>query len=115
MVFPIITNVIHIIYRMQYYGIKSGLTVHCLQGFKKQALAVSSDPEHKFELALQLGELTAALELARDAGSHHKWRQLADLALARGHLELAQECLTNAQDYGGLLLLATSSGMLVIC
>lgn len=27
------------------------------QGFKKQALAVSSDPEHRFELALQLGTL----------------------------------------------------------
>lgn len=26
------------------------------QGFKKQALAVSSDPEHRFELALQLGK-----------------------------------------------------------
>merc|ERR1711881_577047 len=27
------------------------------QGFKKQALAVSSDPEHRFDLAIQLGDL----------------------------------------------------------
>ena len=27
------------------------------QGFKQQALAVSSDPEHRFELAVQLGDM----------------------------------------------------------
>ncbi|KAF4525282.1 hypothetical protein B566_EDAN009365 [Ephemera danica] len=79
------------------------------QGYKKEALFVSTDPEHKFELALQLGELNAALDLARDAGSQHKWRQLAELALARGQFKLAEECLANAQDFGGLLLLASSS------
>lgn len=42
------------------------LTV-CLQGFKQQALAVSSDPEHRFELALQLGELKIAYQLAVEA------------------------------------------------
>lgn len=38
-----------------------------LQGFKQQALAVSTDPEHRFELALQLGELTIAYQLAVEA------------------------------------------------
>lgn len=80
------------------------------QGFKKQALAVSTDPEHKFELALQLGELQTAHSLALEAASQQKWRQLAELATTRGELDLAQECLHHAQDYGGLLLLATSSG-----
>jgi coatomer subunit beta' len=80
------------------------------QGFKKQALAVSTDPEHKFELALQLGELQTAHALALEAASQQKWRQLAELATTRGELDLAQECLHHAQDYGGLLLLATSSG-----
>ena len=27
------------------------------QGFKQQALAVSSDPEHRFELAIQLSDM----------------------------------------------------------
>ncbi|KAJ9576445.1 hypothetical protein L9F63_006658 [Diploptera punctata] len=80
------------------------------QGFKQQALAVSTDPEHKFELALQLGELETAHTLAMEAASQQKWRQLAELATTRGEFELAQECLHHAQDYGGLLLLATSSG-----
>ncbi|KAK6621782.1 Coatomer subunit beta' [Polyplax serrata] len=80
------------------------------QGFKQQALAVSTDPDHRFDLALQLGELSTALTLAREAQAQQKWRQLADLATQRGELALAQECLHNAQDFGGLLLLATASG-----
>lgn len=80
------------------------------QGFKQQALAVTTDPEHKFELALQLGELKIAHQLALEAESEHKWKQLAELATSKCHFSLAQECLHHAQDYGGLLLLATASG-----
>lgn len=77
------------------------------QGFKEQALAVSTDPEHRFELALALGDLVTAHSLAKEANSHQKWRQLASLATQKGKLCLAQECLHQAQDFGGLLLLAT--------
>uniref|UniRef100_A0A8C5QFQ3 Coatomer subunit beta' n=1 Tax=Leptobrachium leishanense TaxID=445787 RepID=A0A8C5QFQ3_9ANUR len=80
------------------------------QGFKQQALAVSTDPEHRFLLALQLGELKIAHQLAVEAESEQKWKQLAELAISKCQFSLAQECLHNAQDYGGLLLLATSSG-----
>lgn len=80
------------------------------QGFKEQALAVSTDPEHRFELALALGNLETALTLAKEANSQQKWRQLATLATQKGKLQLAQECLHQAQDFGGLLLLATSTG-----
>uniref|UniRef100_A0A4W3JBD5 Coatomer subunit beta' n=1 Tax=Callorhinchus milii TaxID=7868 RepID=A0A4W3JBD5_CALMI len=80
------------------------------QGFKSQALAVSTDPEHRFELALQLGELKIAYQLAVEAESEQKWKQLAELAISKCQFALAQECLHHAQDYGGLLLLATASG-----
>uniref|UniRef100_A0A8D3BZ03 Coatomer subunit beta' n=1 Tax=Scophthalmus maximus TaxID=52904 RepID=A0A8D3BZ03_SCOMX len=80
------------------------------QGFRQQALAVSTDPEHKFELALHLGELEIAHQLALEAESEQKWKQLAELATAKCQFSLAQECLNHAQDYGGLLLLATASG-----
>ncbi|KYM94948.1 Coatomer subunit beta' [Cyphomyrmex costatus] len=80
------------------------------QGFKEQALAVSTDPEHRFELALALGNLATAHTLAKEANSQQKWRQLASLATQKGKLCLAQECLHQAQDFGGLLLLATSTG-----
>lgn len=37
-----------------------------LQGFKSQAMAVTCDPEHKFELAVQLGDLRIAYDLAKE-------------------------------------------------
>ena len=36
------------------------------QGFKSQALAVTCDPEHKFELAVQLGDLKTAYTIAKE-------------------------------------------------
>ncbi|MEQ2312548.1 hypothetical protein AMECASPLE_032177 [Ameca splendens] len=41
--------------------------------------------------------------------SEHKWKQLAEVATTKSQFSLAQECLHQAQDYGGLLLLATAS------
>jgi len=38
-----------------------------VQGFRQQALAVSTDPEHRFELALQLGDMKIAHQLATEA------------------------------------------------
>ncbi|MBN3275001.1 COPB2 protein, partial [Polyodon spathula] len=84
------------------------------QGFKPQALAVSSDPEHRFELALQLGELKIAYQLAVEAEVGYLFdkakQQLAYIQLANILTANIDECLHHAQDYGGLLLLATASG-----
>lgn len=80
------------------------------QGFKKQALVVSQDPDHRFELALSLGDLKLAYDLAVAADSEEKWRQLSQAATLQSELMLAGECLGRARDYGGLLLLATSAG-----
>ncbi len=59
---------------------------------------------------MQLGDMKTAYELAVEAGSEQKWKQLAELATAESKFVLAQECLHKAQDFGGLLLLATSAG-----
>jgi coatomer subunit beta' len=80
------------------------------QGYKRQALAVSSDSEHCFDLALQLQDVAVAYELAVEAQAEGKWKQLAELAAGVGQFELAQECLHKANDLPGLLLLATSAG-----
>jgi coatomer subunit beta' len=61
-------------------------------------------------LAVHLGDMKTAYELALEAGSEQKWKQLAELATAESKFGLAQECLHKAQDFGGLLLLATSAG-----
>ena len=80
------------------------------QGFKRQALAVSQDLDHKFDLALSLGDLKIAYELAQQSDSEEKWRLLSQAATLKSELMLAGECLGRAKDFGGLLMLATCSG-----
>lgn len=80
------------------------------QGFKSQALQVSTDPDHKFDLALQISELDVAVKLAREAENPQKWAQLADVASRKNNMALVKECMEKANDFSGLLLLATASG-----
>ena len=55
------------------------------------------DPEHKFDLAIQLGDLDTGYALARETASEQKWKQLAELATKQAQFELAQQCLHEAQ------------------
>lgn len=80
------------------------------QGYKDLALQIATDPEHKFDLALSLGQLPIALELARAADVEHKWKTVGDAALTGWDVALAAECFTNAKDLGSLLLLHSSTG-----
>lgn len=80
------------------------------QGHKELALEVATDPEHKFDLALSLGQLPTALELAKIANVEHKWKTIGDAALSAWDLELAAECFKNAKDLGSSLLLYSSTG-----
>ena len=43
----------------------------------------------RFELAVQLGELEVALDIAESADSEGKWRQLSELAMSTGKLEVS--------------------------
>lgn len=79
------------------------------QGYKEEALEVATDSEHRFELALGLGQLQIALELAREADVEHKWKTVGDAALVGWDMKLAEECFRNGKDLGSLLLLYTSS------
>lgn len=80
------------------------------QGYKDLALEVATDPEHRFDLALSLNDLETALEIAREANAEsHKWKTIGDAALSAWNLKLAEECFTNAKDFGSLLLLHTAS------
>jgi len=80
------------------------------QGYKLEALQVSIDPDHRFDLAIQLGKLDIAEEIAKEQETETKWKQLGDLALTSGQFPLAEKCLQNAGDLGGLFLLYSSLG-----
>ena len=55
------------------------------------------DPEHKFDLAIQLGDLETGYSLASESASEQKWKQLAELATKQAKFDLAQQCLHEAQ------------------
>ena len=55
------------------------------------------DPEHKFDLAIQLGDLETGYSLATESASEQKWKQLAELATNQAKFDLAQQCLHEAQ------------------
>jgi coatomer subunit beta' len=79
------------------------------QGYKEKALEVATDPEHRFDLALSLGELQQAVSIAREQDTEHKWKTVGDTALAAWDIQLAQECFVKAKDLGSLLLLYSAT------
>ncbi|ACO68820.1 predicted protein [Micromonas commoda] len=86
------------------------------RGFVADALRVATDPDYRFELATQLGELSIARgiienELASSVSA--KWKQLGELAMSLGDIHLASSCLVNAGDLSGQLLLCSASASAV--
>ena len=89
------------------------------QGFKEEALTVSTDPDHRFELAIDLKNLDVAHsvlleedkrgEEAESIEGQNRWRRLGDLALGHGNISLAQHCAERSGDLSGLLLLYSAA------
>jgi coatomer subunit beta' len=77
---------------------------------REKALAVATDLEHRFDLAVALGKLDIAYAIAQTQDSEEKWRALGDSALQHWDFALAKECLSRAKDYDALLLLYQASG-----
>ena len=80
---------------------------------KELAIQITTDPEHKFDLALALDDLDAATDIARTVPKHeaeHKWKSIGDRALAVWRFELAKEAFERANDLSALLLLLLSVG-----
>ncbi|KAG0345867.1 Coatomer subunit beta' [Podila humilis] len=80
------------------------------QEHKELALEISTDQEHKFDLAIQLERLDVAVLIAREADSEPKWKTLGDCAMSKWKINLAEECFIHAKDLSGLLLIYTSNG-----
>ncbi|KAI3911794.1 hypothetical protein MKW92_045212 [Papaver armeniacum] len=76
----------------------------------EDALEVATDPNYRFDLAIQLGRLEVAKAIAAEVKGESKWKQLGELAMSSGKLEMAEECLRNAKDLSGLLLIYSSLG-----
>ncbi|VDN36018.1 unnamed protein product [Cylicostephanus goldi] len=56
------------------------------EGFKRQALAVSHDPDRKFDFAFALGDVKTAYDLALQGDSEEKWKMLSQAATLKSEL-----------------------------
>jgi coatomer subunit beta' len=77
------------------------------------ALQITTDPDHKFELALSLDDLDAATEIARSVPENEsevKWKALGDRALTVWRFDLAREAFERAGDLSALMLLLLAVG-----
>ena len=74
------------------------------------AMAIATDPDYKFELAIQVGELETASAIAETSSSEAKWKQLGELSMALGNFGILEKCLTMGKDLSGLLLYYSSTG-----
>jgi coatomer subunit beta' len=88
------------------------------QGYPQEALQISKDDDHCFELAVQLEKLDLASDyirkIAAQAGPsmppRGKWKSLGDVALEKGSFDLALNCFREAKDLGALFLMHTACG-----
>jgi coatomer subunit beta' len=90
------------------------------QGFKEEALAVTADPDHKFDLAVELGHIDIAHAIILETPDEDKdstetmskWKKLSDCALKDTNLELCEAASIASNDFSGLLLLYSATGNL---
>eukprot|EP00928_Gymnodinium_smaydae_P092345 TRINITY_DN7619_c0_g4_i1.p1 TRINITY_DN7619_c0_g4~~TRINITY_DN7619_c0_g4_i1.p1 ORF type:complete len:983 (-),score=256.05 TRINITY_DN7619_c0_g4_i1:18-2636(-) len=88
------------------------------QGHAAEALEISRDDDHRFELATQLGRLDLAADIiagiAKQASTvippKGKWKTLGDVAMEQGNFSLAIRCFEEAKDINALFLVQTASG-----
>jgi len=90
------------------------------QGFKEEAMAVTTDPDHKFDLALELSHIDVAHTLLGETEEEEKdstdtmakWKRLSDAALKESNFELCESASLASNDYAGLLLMYSAIGNL---
>jgi coatomer subunit beta' len=88
------------------------------QGFQSEALDISKDDEHRFDLAVTLGKLDMAADIIVNinaSGNHAvpprgKWKLLGDVALEQGNFTLAKRCYAEAEDISAMFLVQTACG-----
>lgn len=79
--------------------------------FKDIAYHVTTDEEHKFDLAVGLNKIRDAYEIAqKDETNYEKLRKVGDISLKIGDLDLAEKCYLKSSDYNSLLLIYSSLG-----
>ena len=90
------------------------------QGFKEEALSVTTDIDHKFDLAIELNQVDLAHELMSEIPKEDldttdtmtKWKKLSDVALKTNNFALCEAASLASDDFAGLLLMYSATGNL---
>ena len=77
------------------------------QDLKSEALEMTTDSSHRFDLAVELGRLDIATELAHTAAQQ---RQVGDAAMTAWDVVAAEKAFWASKDLGSLLLLYSATG-----
>jgi len=90
------------------------------QGFKEEALAVTMDIDHKFDLAIELNQVETAHGLMSEIPEEDldstdtmaKWKKISDVALKLNDFDLCESASLASDDFPGLLLMYSATGNL---
>lgn len=80
------------------------------RGHLQLALEVTTEDDHRFDLAITLGLLDTALDVAKRIPATSRWKQIGDLALEQGAFDVAEPAMYESGDLNGLLLMYTCTG-----
>lgn len=78
------------------------------RGHLDKALQVSTDDDHRFDLAIHLKNMSVVKDLTVKNPSTTRWKQFGDLALTQGYISDAIDAYRECNDLNGLLLIYTS-------
>mmetsp|Transcript_29239 Transcript_29239/g.45436 ORF Transcript_29239/g.45436 Transcript_29239/m.45436 type:complete len:999 (+) Transcript_29239:52-3048(+) len=90
------------------------------QGFKEEALTVTTDVDHKFDLAIELNHVDVAHALMAEIPEEDlettdtmaKWKKISDTALKSNDFDLCEAAALASDDFSGLLLMYSATGNL---
>ncbi|CAN6666829.1 coatomer subunit alpha [Trichomonascus vanleenenianus] len=80
------------------------------KGYPEIALQFVQDPQTKFDLAIECGNLDAACQQARELGSMVAWKRLGEEALAQGNHEIVEEVYQKQHAFDKLSFLYLLTG-----
>lgn len=77
---------------------------------KQEAYTIVTNTRSKFELAIELGLLTEAINFCEELKEPIYWKKLGDLALITGDFVIAEKAFWSCEDLNSLLLLGSCLG-----
>lgn len=80
------------------------------KGYPEIALQFVQDPQTRFELALECGNIEVAIDMAKELDRPKSWTRLANEALAHGNHQTVEMCYQKLRNFDKLSFLYLSTG-----